>query len=304
MKNMREKRKYLKAVMLISVLIISAVSVTGCQNQENDISYMKSSSGEMEIPEYAGEPYVEINGNIPEFTSDELAAEKGYEYYAPLDEKGRCGSCEALVGKETMPTEKRQAIGMIKPSGWHTVRYDDLISDRYLYNRCHLIGFQLAGENANERNLITGTRYLNVEGMLPFEDMIDDYVDRTGNHVLYRVTPVYNGNDLVASGVHMMAQSVEDGGKGLSFNIYCYNVQPGVVIDYSTGESRRDDEAEKNYQQSRGEETFVVNTNTGRYHNPECSSADDIKPDNRLELESTEEKLRESGYSPCGRCMK
>lgn len=187
------------------------------------------------IPEYSGNPYVELNGNVPYFTDEELST-TAFELYSELDSLGRCGACYANICKEIMPTEERGSIGMVKPTGWHTVKYD-CITDRYLYNRCHLIGYQLAGENANEKNLITGTRYLNVDGMLPFENEVADYVDETDNHVLYRVTPVFSDDNLVASGVIIEAKSVEDKGAGLQFNVYCYNVQPGISIDYIDGQS-------------------------------------------------------------------
>lgn len=187
------------------------------------------------IPEYSGNPYVELNGNLPYFTDEELST-TAFELYSELDSLGRCGAGYANICKEIMPTEERGSIGMVKPTGWHTVKYD-CITDRYLYNRCHLIGYQLAGENANEKNLITGTRYLNVDGMLPFENEVADYVNDTDNHVLYRVTPVFSGDNLVASGVIIEAKSVEDNGAGVQFNVYCYNVQPGISIDYTTGES-------------------------------------------------------------------
>lgn len=187
------------------------------------------------ISEYSGNPYVELNGNMPYFTDEELST-TAFELYSELDSLGRCGAAYANVCKEIMPTEERGSIGMVKPTGWHTVKYD-CITDRYLYNRCHLIGYQLAGENANEKNLITGTRYLNVDGMLPFENEVADYVNDTDNHVLYRVTPVFSGDNLLASGVIIEAKSVEDNGAGVQFNVYCYNVQPGISIDYTTGES-------------------------------------------------------------------
>ncbi len=187
------------------------------------------------IPEYSGNPYVELNGNVPYFTDEELST-TAFELYSELDSLGRCGACYANICKEIMPTEERGSIGMVKPTGWHTVKYD-CITDRYLYNRCHLIGYQLAGENANEKNLITGTRYLNVDGMLPFENEVADYVDETDNHVLYRVTPVFSDDNLVASGVIIEAKSVEDKGAGVQFNVYCYNVQPGISIDYIDGQS-------------------------------------------------------------------
>ena len=191
--------------------------------------------GNETIPEYSGNPYVELNGNVPYFTDEELTT-TAFELYSELDSLGRCGAGYANICKEIMPTEERGSIGMVKPTGWHTVKYD-CIADRYLYNRCHLIGYQLAGENANEKNLITGTRYLNVDGMLPFENEVADYVDETDNHVLYRVTPVFSGDNLLASGVIIEAKSVEDNGAGVQFNVYCYNVQPGINIDYATGES-------------------------------------------------------------------
>lgn len=182
--------------------------------------------------------YIVINDNVPYFSEDEMN-EGVFETYSSLDELGRCGVAFANICQEIMPTEPRGEIGSVQPSGWHTIRYDDLIDGDYLYNRCHLIGYQLAGENANECNLITGTRFLNTEGMLPFENMVADYVQETGNHVLYRVTPDFQGNELVARGVQMEAYSIEDNGAGICFNIYAYNIQPGIIIDYSTGDSQR-----------------------------------------------------------------
>ncbi len=187
------------------------------------------------IPEYNGEPYIAVNGNVPFFEDTEVTA-TSFEKYSDLDNLGRCGVALASVGQDIMPTEERGSIGQIKPAGWHTVKYD-CVDGKYLYNRCHLLGYQLTGENANERNLITGTRYLNVDGMLPFENMVADYVMETGNHVMYRVTPIYTGNNLVADGVLMEGYSVEDQGEGITFCVYVYNVQPGVRIDYATGDS-------------------------------------------------------------------
>jgi len=188
------------------------------------------------IPAYDKKPYVELENNIPSFTEEERTTETVFEQYSSLDFLGRCGAAYANIGQELMPTEERGAIGMIRPSGWHLAKYD-CVDGKFLYNRCHLIGYQLSGESANEKNLITGTRYLNVEGMLPFENMVADYVQETGNHVLYRVTPIYEGAELVARGVQMEAWSVEDQGDGICFNVFVYNVQPGVVLDYATGES-------------------------------------------------------------------
>lgn len=196
----------------------------------------KSASFDLsQIPAYSGSPYIAVNGNVPYFSTWELKTD-GHETYSPLDWLGRCGTADASVGPETMPTGPRGSIGMIKPTGWHTVKYNG-IDGNYLYNRCHLIGYQLTAENANERNLITGTRYLNVDGMLPFENMVADYVKETGNHVEYRVSPIFIGNNLVADGVLMEAQSVEDNGAGIKFCVYVYNVQPGITINYADGSS-------------------------------------------------------------------
>ena len=198
------------------------------------------SSADTRLPPYEGKPWVVLRGNVPDFPEGEFST-TSFERYSELDALGRCGAAYANVGRDLMPTEKRGPIGQIKPSGWHTVRYD-ILDKKYLYNRCHLIGYQLTAENANPRNLITGTRYMNVEGMLPFENKVADYVKRTGNHVLYRATPVFEGNHLVAKGVELEAMSVEDRGTGIRFHVFCYNVQPGIVIDYATGESRIDTE--------------------------------------------------------------
>ena len=207
------------------------------QAQQEDTQQL---TDDLEIPVYAGQPYTVIKDNVPDFTEEEKSCTDAFEYYGDLDTLGRCTVTFANVCPQTQPTEKRGTIGQVRPSGWHTVKYNDLIDGNYLYNRCHLIGYQLTGENANVSNLITGTRYLNVEGMLPFEDMVDDYVDETGNHVLYRVTPFFKGDELVARGVRMEAWSVEDAGTGICFDVFCYNVQPGIVIDYATGDSQRE----------------------------------------------------------------
>ncbi|MBR4695148.1 MAG: DNA/RNA non-specific endonuclease [Selenomonadaceae bacterium] len=188
-----------------------------------------------EIPPYRGEPYATLRDNQPGFTDSDLST-GSFETYSELDSLGRCGVAFANIGKDLMPTGKRESIGQVKPSGWHTVKYDN-IEAKYLYNRCHLIGYQLTAENANRNNLITGTRYMN-ESMIPFEDKVADYVKKTGKHVLYRVTPIFQGNDLVARGVQMEALSVEDRGESIRFHVFCYNVQPGIDIDYSTGESK------------------------------------------------------------------
>ena len=187
--------------------------------------------------EYRGSPFIEVNGNVPYFREKEYTTES-FETYGELDSLGRCGVAYANIGRDLMPTEERGEIGMIKPSGWHTVKYPEVNEDLFLYNRCHLIGYQLSGENANVQNLITGTRYMNVEGMLPFENEVAGYVRDTGNHVLYRVTPVFAGVNLIAEGVLMEAYSVEDQGEGVQFCVFVYNVQPGIQINYATGESK------------------------------------------------------------------
>lgn len=224
-------------VGLLSICLAIAVTVLGEIFPEfREFSNENELTVEYEVPEYTGSAYTEINGNVPFFTQEEITTD-AVETYASLDWLGRCGSTFANVCRELMPTEKREPIGMVKPTGWHTVKYPEVIEDLYLYNRCHLIGFQLTGENANERNLITGTRYMNTEGMLPFENIVAEYVRETGNHVMYRVTPSFSGRNLVADGVLMEAYSVEDAGEGVRFCVFVHNVQPGVAIDYRTGES-------------------------------------------------------------------
>ncbi len=257
-----------------------------------------------EVPEYTGQPYVEINDNEPTFTEDELTADS-YEEYSPLDELGRCQTAEACVGEDLMPTQKRESISSVKPTGWVNKEYDG-IDGGYLYNRCHLIGFQLTGENANERNLITGTRYMNVDGMLLFENMVADYIKETDNHVMYRVTPVFEGENLVASGVLMEAESVEDHGEGVKFNVYVYNVQPGITIDYSTGKAvLSDTDASAGTGKTSGnteKKMYVLNENTKKFHTPECSGVKDIKEGNKKTFTGSREELIKEGYIPCGRC--
>ena len=218
---------------VVSLLLILSMIFSGCEIFTSDIPSVDLSS----IPAFdESTPYVVINDNQPFFTEEEIT-DQSFESYGELDGLGRCTVAFACVGKDLMPTEERGSIGSVKPSGWQTVKYE-FVSGKYLYNRCHLIGYQLTAENANKSNLITGTRYLNIDGMLPFEDMVADYVKETGNHVMYRVTPIFDGDNLLASGVLMEAWSVEDNGEGICFNIYAYNAQPGVEIDYATGDSR------------------------------------------------------------------
>ena len=231
------KRKYKKKfVKLFVALIIAAGGYVGVEYHQSTVSY---ASDLEDIPEYDGKPYVIINDNEPYFDQGDFTT-KSFEEYSPLDSLGRCGVAYANIGEDIMPTKERGSIGMIKPSGWQTKKYD-FVDGKYLYNRCHLIGYQLSGENANEKNLITGTRYMNTEGMLPFENEVADYVKDTGNHVLYRVTPVFEEDNLVADGVLMEAMSVEDRGLDIEFNVFVYNVQPHVKIDYQTGKSSLDE---------------------------------------------------------------
>lgn len=344
------------------------------------------------LPEYSGKPYVELNGNVPYFKKSDLT-KSSFGKYSDLDELGRCGVVFANVCYDTMPADERSAIGMVKPSGWHTVKYDN-VDGKYLYNRCHLIGFQLTGENGNEKNLITGTRYLNIEGMLPFENKVADYAESTDNHVLYRVTPIFKGDNLLASGVQIEAYSVEDSGRGICFNVYCYNVQPGITIDYSDGSSKLSEgviaSVSLNYKKyslnvgqsstltatvspgfarskvkwyssnskvatvnstgkvtaksagtatitaeapnglkaacvitvkatpkpavtnkntssasassSSGKTTYILNTNTKKFHYPYCSSVKQMKESNKKEVTCSREEVLKMGYDPCKRC--
>lgn len=236
-------RERLIVILLIALAVIVVLTAAGLflkgsltlDNLLVELGLKEPPVSMEEIPDYSGDPYVVLNDNWPEFDAEDLTLDP-FETYSRLDYLGRCGTAYANICLEIMPTEPRGDIGQVKPSGWQTVKYD-CVDGKYLYNRCHLIGYQLAGENANERNLITGTRYMNVGGMLPFENMVAGYVEETGNHVLYRVTPVFEGKNLLASGVKLEAFSVEDEGEGICFNVYVYNVQPGISIDYATGES-------------------------------------------------------------------
>lgn len=263
--------------------------LSGCLGMEEDTRSPVDTTVSQDVP------YITVNDNVPEFTEDEITT-KSFERYADLDDLGRCGAAFACVGTDLMPTEKRGNISRIKPSGWHSVRYDN-VDGGSLYNRCHLIGFQLSGENANEKNLITGTRYMNVE-MIPFEDMVADYVKKTNHHVMYRVTPVFEGKNLIASGVQMEAFSVEDHGKGVSYNVYLYNIQPGIKIDYLTGESI---ELTENAEEESGTD-YVINVNTMKFHLPLCSSVEKMQEKNRENFHGDREELIERGYAPCGTC--
>ena len=349
------KKPYTMPALCLATVLLLAVALSGCQPAQ---AYEQASTAKIEtaampsqetsivspdtedkeeftlamVPEYSGNAYADINDDIPFFSEDELTAETFQEYW-PLDELGRCSGAFACIGPESLPTEPRENISMIEPTGWHSVQYEGI--DRgYLYNRCHLIGYQLTGQSANEKNLITGTRYMNVEGMLPFENSVEMYVEGTGNHVLYRVRPYYQGDDLVAAGVLMEAKSIED--PLVQFCAFCYNVQPGIEIDYATGDSRVKETAssdeilpivvdppseesksitrssengsiteieEKDTPSEEPEEiTYILNTNTKKFHQPYCSSVQDIKDKNKRETTQSREEIISQGYQPCKRC--
>ena len=371
---MKKKNVFLCLLMALCLVCNLSVLSASATSQKDKITLNN-------LPAYSEEAYVELNDNVPSFSKNDMTT-KAFEKYSELDDLGRCGAAYANVCTETMPTEERGAIGMVKPTGWQTVKYDN-VDGKYLYNRCHLIGYQLTAENANEKNLITGTRYLNIEGMLPFENMVADYIDETDNHVLYRVTPIFKGDNLLASGVQMEAYSVEDKGKGVSFNVYCYNVQPGIEINYSDGTSRLADgtvasitlnyskyaltvgqsktfvastspeSAAKNItwyssnnkvatvnkngkvtavkagtatitaktanglkatckvtvkaksdttvtnSTSVGNVTYVLNTNTKKFHLPGCSSVKDMNDKNKKEVSCSRDEVIDMGYVPC-----
>ena len=340
--SVRKRLQFLLPLLLALCLILS-----GCSNAASEQEAAESAAAAADetdaltadsaawdllsegLPVWDGEPYAELNGNVPAFAEDELTAES-FESYSALDELGRCGTAYACIGTDLMPTEERGSISEVHPSGWQSVTYD-IVDGNYLYNRCHLIGWQLTGEDANECNLITGTRYLNVEGMLPFENLVADYIEETGNHVLYRVTPVFEGDNLVASGVEMEAYSVEDGGEGVCFHVYCFNVQPGITIDYADGTSCLDEdadtlteeEAEEDAAEESGdagadsgeaaaeegtseedgtETTYVLNTKSMKFHYPGCAGVAQMSESNKQTYTGSREELIAMGYSPCGQC--
>ena len=289
---------------IAALLLVCMLCLTGCDQRLSNHTPTVSLD---EIPAFSDQPYVVLNDNEPDFSEEEWTTES-FETYSPLDSLGRCGVAYANIGVDLMPTEERGSIGQVKPTGWHTVRYD-CVDGEYLYNRCHLIGYQLSGENANECNLITGTRYLNVEGMLPFENLVHDYVEETENHVLYRVTPIYEGDNLVASGVQMEALSVEDSGEGVCFNVYVYNCQPGVTIDYATGESwLTEEDTDQSAQPSSdpmptaSSEAYILNTSSLKFHLPTCSGVASMKESNKQTYTGSREDLIAQGYAPCGQC--
>ena len=280
----------------------------------NDVITFSSSTASLDnFPEYSGQPYVELDDNQPTFSKEDYQTDT-YIQLSDLDYLGRTGRAIACLGQETMPSSKRESIGMIKPSGWKTQRYDDLISTKYLYNRCHQIAFMLSGLNAEEKNLMTGTRYFNVTGMLPFEEKVSDYIKNTSHHVLYEAIPIYHDDELVARGLVLQATSIED--EEIRFRVYIYNVQPGITIDYQTGDSRKATEGECTYgiseekdpfdyhQNDTNEKEYVLNIKNKKYHDPHCSSVSRMSDSNKEVVTSTAKQLNEQGYSPCGICQK
>lgn len=301
------KNKYIRTIFLLLTICLTFCSCSPTLEQTADITQnitaeqttAESVADTDEIPPYKNAPYVEINNNKPDFDKADLTT-GAFEKYAKLDKYGRCGVAYANVCKETMPTQERGSIGSVKPTGWQTVKYNN-IDGKYLYNRCHLIGYQLSAENANEKNLITGTRYLNVTGMLPFENRVADYIEETNNHVLYRVTPVFEGDNLLASGVQIEAYSVEDDGKGICFNVYCYNVQPGIEIDYATGKSKAERSADS-FDDGSKIQNYVVNTKSKKFHKEDCSALKNTKSENTKKYRGNRENLINNGYTPCKQC--
>ncbi len=312
----------LKQGFIITLLLISLV-FSGCQNLNDTIdkfsgnvseSNNSSEVAKLSHTSYKNKPYEVLANGKPEFTKKQKQDKKAFENYSELDSLGRCGVAFANICRELMPDSERTGIGMIRPSGWKTAKYNGIVDGNYLYNRCHLIGFQLAGENANEKNLITGTRYMNVNGMLPFEDEVAHYVKKTNNHVLYRVTPVFKGNNLVAEGVKMEAYSVEDNGEGVCFNVFVYNVQPQITINYANGDSRLSSDTTKSENSSKQNsgysnrksmsksQKYVINTNTKKFHLPSCGSVADTLEKNKKIFKGSREELISDGYKPCGRC--
>lgn len=309
MRNSRlEILRRITAFLLIFFIVGSVPGLSGCSSKKagnSGAAASVSAQTDMASFAYDGKPYVVINDNDPDFTDADMTT-TSFESYGELDGLGRCTTAFANIGKDLMPAEKRGSIGEVKPTGWQTAKYDN-VDGKYLYNRCHLIGYQLTGENANAKNLITGTRYLNVDGMLPFENMVADYINETGNHVLYRVTPVFYGDNLVASGVHMEAESVEDNGDGILFNVYCFNAQPGIAIDYATGNSHQDDsvvaDASKSTTAAEANgQTYVLNTNTKKFHKESCNSAKSMDASNKKIYTGSRQEIIDMGYEACGVC--
>lgn len=290
-----------KIIVLATVLAFLTLAFSGCkiwQKGEADTETLQvtEKESEYEFPIFSGKNIIFINDNVPFFSNAEIV-DKSYFSFSELDELGRCRAAVACVGEDILPTQKREAIGSVRPTGWHTVKYD-CIEDMYLYNRCHLIAYELCGVNADERNLITGTRFLNVSSMLQYENLVAKYVKDTGNHVMYRVTPYYSGDDLVAYGVLMEGYSVEDGGEGIQFSVFCYNIQPGIIIDYSNGDSVEDD----NFEEESKPVTYILNKNSHRIHKTDCKGVLDMKEHNKIYFTGTMDEAMKMGYKPCQMC--
>ena len=335
MKTILKKYSAANRILILILALSLGMSAFLLQNvstyaKEDVPAYSKSASVALneDVPAYSKCASVTLNNNVPEFADAEITT-SSFESYGDLDKLGRCTPATACIGKDLMPTKEREGIGTVKPTGWKQKKYPGTVDSDppYLYNRCHMIGFQLTGENANEKNLITGTRYMNVEGMLPYENEVADYIRDTGNHVMYRVTPVFDGNNLLCSGVKIEAYSVEDKGKGISFNVFCYNVQPGVEINYSDGSNKLSPDANKvvdgsfftitggdsgngSVRSSTGNEasdipagtTYVINKNSKKFHYPSCESVSDMKEKNKEFTDKSRDELVQKGLSPCKRC--
>ncbi len=313
---------------LVALLLVLCLAFSGCDllsgstptdEIENSSAPATSSPIEQRAAEkalgvaaFSGKPYAELNGNKPKFEDDEIT-DKSYEFYSELDSLGRCGYAMASIGRDIMPTEYREgSLSSVTPSGWKNKKYStELVEGGYIYNRAHLIAWQLTAETTNKQNLITGTRYMNTQGMLPFENMVADYIKETENHVMYRVTPVYDQNDLVACGVIMEAYSVEDNGEGISFNVYIYNVQPGIIVDYSNGNSWLSGETpatdatestEKETNNVNEEKTYIINKSNGKFHLPTCSGVKTMSEANKEERTCSAQSLIDEGYTACGTC--
>lgn len=270
---------------------------SGTTAEGGDTKYPISYS---DIPEYSGSPYTVVNNNEPFFTAEEITT-TAYEYYSERDSLGRCGVVHACLGKELFPTKKRGDISSVKPTGWHSVTYS-IVEGGSLYNRSHLIAHKFTGQDANWENLITGTRYMNATGMDKFECEVYDYLKSSGNHVMYRVTPIFVGEELVARGVLMEGYSVEDSGKGIKYNAFCYNVQPGIEIDYATGDNRLAASSGEGTTTAMPDCSYVLNTGRKKFHLPSCPSVKQMSDKNREYTTATREELIAQGYSPCGSC--
>ncbi len=290
-----------KYILFLYVVCICCLPITACESfgqseqrtEDRSKTDLESSSFTLtDIPEYDGEPYVILDENEPDFSQEDMTSES-FEIYSELDTLGRCRTAYANIGQDLMPTEERGNIGHVKPTGWQTVKYDS-VEGKYLYNRCHLIGYQLTAENANEKNLITGTRYMNVEGMLPFENLVADYVKETGSHVLYRVDPIFEGDDMLAKGLQMEAYSVEDEGEGVCFNVFVYNVQPGIDIDYATGTSRQGSGKASNAENA--QEEIRGNSRSKIYHCPGQAAYEEMADSKNLVVFHSEQEAMNAGY--------